>query len=51
MNLKSAEVVSFLDNDLLPQVKEKLRLTSDEERASLEKELKGRRREAMDLGS
>ena len=50
MNLKSAEVVSFLDNDLLPQVKEKLRLTSDEERASLEKELQGRRKEAMELG-
>ena len=50
MNLKAAEVVSFLDNDLLPQVKEELRLTSDEERASLEKELQGRRKEAMELG-
>ena len=29
MNLKSAEIVSFLDNDLLPQVKETLKLTSD----------------------
>ena len=50
MNLKSAEVLSFLDNDLLPQVKEKLRLTSDEERSRLEKELEGRRKEAIELG-
>ena len=50
MNLKSAEVVSFLDNDLLPQVKEKLQLTSDEERSSLEKELEGKRKEALELG-
>ena len=50
MNLKSAEVVSFLDNDLLPQVKEKLRLTSDEQRAKLEKELEDARETARDLG-
>ena len=50
MNLKSAEVVSFLDNDLLPQVKEKLRLTSDEQRARLEKELEDARETARDLG-
>ena len=50
MNLKSAEVVSFLDNDLLPQVKEKLQLTSDEERASLEKELEDARETARGLG-
>ena len=50
MNLKSAEVVSFLDNDLLPQVKQKLQLMSDEERASLERELEGRRKEARELG-
>ena len=39
MNLKSAEIVSFLDNDLLPQVHESLRLTSDAERSDLEREL------------
>ena len=50
MNLKSAEVVSFLDNDLLPQVKEKLRLTSDEQRARLEKGLEDARETARDLG-
>ena len=50
MNLKSAEVGSFLDNDLLPQVKEKLRLTSDEERGRLEKELEEARGAARKLG-
>ena len=50
MNLKSAKIVSFLDNDLLPQVKQKLKLTSDEERASLEKELRSARESATALG-
>ena len=50
MNLKSAEVVSFLDNDLLPQVKEKLQLTSDEERARLVEELESARESATALG-
>ena len=50
MNLKSAEVVSFLDNDLLPQVKEKLRFKRDEERAGLEKELEDAREAAWKLG-
>ena len=50
MNLKSAEVVSFLHNDLLPQVKEKLRLTSDEERARLVDELESARESATALG-
>ena len=50
MNLKSAEVVSFLDDDLLPQVKEKLRLTSDEERARLVEELESARKSATALG-
>ena len=50
MNLKSAEIVSFLDNDLLPQVKEKLQLTSDEERAGLEKDLEDAREMARGLG-
>ena len=50
MNLKSAEVVSFLDHDLLPQVKEELRLKGDVERASLEKELEDAREAAWKLG-
>ena len=50
MNLKSAEIGAFLDNDLLPQVKEKLRLTSDEERARLEKDLEEARGAAWKLG-
>ena len=50
MNLKSAEIVSFLDNDLLPQIKEKLQLTNDEERASLRRELEDARETARDLG-
>ena len=49
MNLKSAEIGSFLDNDLLPQVKEKLHLTSDEERGRLEKELEEAREAAWKL--
>ena len=50
MNLKSAEIVSFLDSGLLPQVKEKLRLTSDEERVRLERELEEARGAACKLG-
>ncbi|MXY24901.1 MAG: site-specific DNA-methyltransferase [Acidobacteria bacterium] len=50
MNLKSAEVGAFLDNDLLPQVKEKLRLTSDEERARLKHELEESHKAAWKLG-
>ena len=50
MNLKSAEIVSFLDNDLLPQVKQKLSLTSDEERAALETELELARTNARKAG-
>ena len=50
MNLKSAEIGSFLDNDLLPQVKAKLRLTSDEERARLEKDLEEAHEAAWKLG-
>ena len=50
MNLKTAEVAAFLDRDLLPQVKTKLNLTSAEERARLERELKEARGAAIDLG-
>ncbi len=39
MNLKAAEITVFLDNDLLPQIKEVLRLTSNEDRARLEQKL------------
>ena len=50
MNLKSAEIVSFLDNDLLPQVKDKLQLTSDAERAHLERQLDVARTAARKAG-
>ena len=50
MNLKSAEIESFLNNHLLPQVKEQLQLTSDEERDGLEKELEDVRDAARKLG-
>ena len=50
MNLKAAEVTTFLDRDLLPQVKSVLRLTSNEERAGLEEELKTARTRAWELG-
>ena len=50
MNLKAAEVVTFLDRDLLPQVKESLRLTSNEDRADLEEELEAARKQARQLG-
>ena len=50
MNLKSAEIVSFLDNDLLPQVLESLQLTSDAERSDLERELDLARRGARRAG-
>ena len=50
MNLKTAEVAAFLDRDLLPQVKTKLNLTSAEERAKLERDLKEARGAAIDLG-
>ena len=39
MNLKSAEVAAFLDKDLLPQVKESLNLSSEDEIAQLEAEI------------
>ena len=50
MNLKSAEIVSFLDNDLLPQVQESLQLTNDAERSDLERELELARRGARRAG-
>ena len=50
MHLKTVEVAAFLDRDLLPQVKTKLNLTSAEERARLERELKEARGAAIELG-
>lgn len=50
MNLKSAEITKFLDHDLLPQVKRKLRLTSNKERADLEQELEAARTTTRQLG-
>ncbi len=50
MNLKSAEIGAFLDDDLLPQVKTKLNLASAEERAGLEQELEDARKTARGLG-
>ena len=49
MNLKAAEVVRFLDHDLLPQVKTKLNLTTAEERAELERDLEDARKAASKL--
>ena len=50
MNLKSAEVVRFLDNDLLPQVRAKLKLAGTEELARLEQELQDSVRTIRELG-
>ena len=50
MNLKSAEIIKFLDEDLLPQVKTSLRLTSAEDREALSERLKSAREQAYKLG-
>ena len=50
MNLKAAEIAAFLNDELLPQVKTKLKLTSVEEQADLEKELDTARKTARDVG-
>ena len=49
MNLKTEEIADFLDNDLLPQVRDVLNLTSDEERARLEEALQTAQKQARDL--
>ena len=49
MNMKSAEVAAFLDNDLLPQVKETLRLTTGEDRAELEERIRRAEKSARAL--
>ncbi len=50
MNLKSAEVVRFLENDLLPQVKTKLNLADKEDAARLESEIQKDSAAARRLG-
>ena len=50
MNLKTAEIATFLDNDLLPQVQEKLNLTDNQERVRLETELQNASKKARQLG-
>ena len=50
MNLKTAEIATFLDNDLLPQVQEKLNLTDNQERVRLETELQNASENARQLG-
>ena len=50
MNLKTAEIATFLDNDLLPQVQEQLDLTDNQERVRLEKELQDAREQARKGG-
>ena len=50
MNLKSSEIASFLDNDLLPQVRDWLQLTSDAERNDLERKLERARSGAKSAG-
>ncbi|MYB56021.1 MAG: site-specific DNA-methyltransferase [Gemmatimonadetes bacterium] len=50
MNLKTAEIETFLDNDLLPQVQEQLDLTDNHERVRLEQELQDAREQARKGG-
>ena len=49
MNLKTAEIAAFLDNDLLPQVQDKLNLTDNQERVRLETELQNASENARQL--
>ena len=50
MHMKSAEVTAFLNQDLLPQVKDTLKLTGDREHADLEKEIQDAVKGAEKLG-
>ncbi len=50
MRLKADEIERFLDQDLLPQVKTKLALVTDEQRAAIEKELAEATASAWKLG-
>ena len=50
MNLKTAEIETFLDDDLLPQVQQQLGLTDNHERVRLETELQNASEKARQLG-
>lgn len=50
MNMKADELGKFLDDDLLPQVQEKLQGISAEDRANLESDLRDSLRAARQLG-
>ena len=50
MNLKAGEIASFLDNDLLPQVRTALAGNTTDRQAELEEKLAEARRKASDLG-
>lgn len=50
MNMKADEVGKFLDDDLLPQVQEKLQGISAEDRANIEDDLRDALRAARQLG-
>ncbi len=50
MNLKAEEIIGFLDNDLLPQVRTALAGNTANRQVELEKELAKAREQARDLG-
>ncbi len=50
MNLKSEVITKFLDEDLLPGVKETLRLTSEEDRISLKEQIRKFEKTAKGMG-
>lgn len=50
MNLKSEEITKFLDEDLLPRVKENIRMTSEEDLKLLEEEIKKFESQAFLMG-
>ena len=50
MNLKAGEITSFLDNDLLPQVRTALAGNTTDRQAELKEKLAEARRKASDLG-
>ena len=50
MKYKAREIEKFLDDHLLPQIREKLALTENEKRARLKKELADARQQARELG-
>src|SRR5262245_49662436 len=51
MHAKSAEVTQFLDNDLLPQVKQEFALYKTADKAEIEKELAAAIDQAHSLGA